>query len=187
LSDLTDGWFTARPRGSGSAALDPSGLVKGWSIDLAADILRIAGHLRFAINGGGDIVCRAAAPESPRWRVGIRHPTERDAVAAILDVGNCAIATSGTYERGNHLWGRSGSDGATELVSVTVVGPELGTADALATAVFVEGSGEPRWFDQFPGYDPFVVTEAGRVRWTSGLDGALARLGSNPIARSDRR
>jgi len=174
LADLTDGWFTARPRGDGPAPLDPSGLVKGWSIDRAGMMLRMAGHTSFAINGGGDIVCGAPISRPDGWRVGIRHPTERDAVAAVLVVDGVAIATSGTYERGAHLWGRNGTGCRTDLASVTVVGPDLGTADALATAVFVEGSGAPTWFDRFPDYDRLVITGSGRVRWTSGLDDLLA-------------
>ncbi len=174
LADLTDGWFTVRPRSGESARLDPSGLVKGWSIDRAGMMLRMAGFDCFAINGGGDIVCGAPINSPDGWRVGIRHPTEHHAVAAVLVVDGVAIATSGTYERGAHLWGRSGSACRTDLSSVTVLGPELGTADALATAVFVEGSGAPPWFDRFPGYERLVITGTGRVRWTNGLDGLLA-------------
>ena len=122
--------------------------------------------------------------------VGIRHPSERDAVAAVLEVGTAAVATSGTYERGNHLWGRRGASSADGLASVTVVGPELAIADALATALFVEGSGAPRWFERFPGYDRLVITASGRVRWTSGLDDLLQGAPeclSNPIADAYRR
>lgn len=183
LTDQTDGWFTARPGGDDRTTLDPSAFVKGWSIDHAAVILRMAGHGRFAINGGGDIVCGAPMRQLPRWRVGIRHPTRHDAVTAVLELEDAAIATSGLYERGSHLWGRLGSDRRAGLTSVTVVGPELGTADALATAVFVEGSGAPLWFDRFPGYDRLVITEAGRVRWTSGLDGLLAGSERMPAER----
>ncbi len=173
LTDLTDGWFTARPGSVARAPLDPSGLVKGWSIDRAGMSLRMAGHECFAINGGGDIVCGAPVGAPRGWRVGIRHPSELDAVAAVLVVDDAAIATSGTYERGGHLWGRGGADARTDLASVTVVGPELATADALATAVFVEGSGAPTWFDRFAGYDLLVITGSGRVRWSSGLDELL--------------
>ncbi len=71
-----------------------------------------------------------------------------------------------------------------------MVGPELGTADALATAVFAEGSGAPKWFDGFAGYDRLVITESGRVRWTSGLDDPLQapsnRL-SNLVSAPHRR
>ena len=51
----TDGAFDAwghRPDGS----FDPTGVVKGWALDGAAGILRAAGALSFAINGGGDVV-----------------------------------------------------------------------------------------------------------------------------------
>ncbi|MCU1355684.1 MAG: thiamine biosynthesis protein [Acidimicrobiales bacterium] len=182
LEELTDGWFTAHRQTDGEQHLDPSGLVKGWSIDVAALILRMAGTTTFSINGGGDIVC-AGHPEPNEgrgWRTGIRHPFLEEAVAAVLVLAEGAVATSGTYERGSHIWGAAGTDlpraaGAPGLAGVTVVGPELGTADALATAVFAEGSGHPAWFDRFPGYDLLLVTADQRLAWTPGLDDLLVR------------
>lgn len=184
LEELTDGWFTAHRHCDGSTHLDPSGLVKGWSIDVAALVLRMGGATTFSINGGGDIMC--AGHPHPRegrgWRTGIRHPFLEEAVAAVLMFTEGAVATSGTYERGAHIWGAAGIDlthaaDGTGLASVTVVGPELATADALATAVFAEGSGRPPWFDRFPGYDLLLVTADQRLAWTPGLDDVLVRTG----------
>jgi thiamine biosynthesis lipoprotein len=172
LTAATDGWFRAR---ADDGRLDPSGLVKGWSIDLAAQLLRMAGLRSFAVNGGGDIVCEGASPSGGAWRTGIRHPHEVGSVAAVLDLTGHAIATSGTYERGAHIWRRPSDRGRPDasvppLASVTVVGPELGIADALATAIFAEGSGAPAWLGRFPGYEVLLVTMDDRVRWTPGLD-----------------
>ncbi|MCU1452525.1 MAG: thiamine biosynthesis protein [Acidimicrobiales bacterium] len=166
LTELTDGWFTIRS--TPADALDPSGLVKGWSIDRTATILRMAGATTFSVNGGGDIVCGLGPGPGGVWRVGVRHPDESGSLAAVLDLRDRAIATSGTYERGDHIWGgRSAGPG---LLSATVVGPELGTADALATALFADGSGLPTWLERFGGYDALVVTGDRRVRWTPGFD-----------------
>ncbi len=168
LTDLTDGWFTA----VGAAGLDPSGLVKGWSIDVAAMILRMGGAQTFSVNGGGDIVCGGSPGEPGRgWRTGVRHPHRVDAVATVLELCDQAIATSGTYERGAHIWGTGGGGIAREqLRSVSVVGPELGTADALATAVFAEGSGRPAWLARFPRYELVLVTADDRLLTTPGVD-----------------
>ena len=169
LTDATDGWFTicARP----DSAPDPSGLVKGWAIDEAATILRMAGATAFSVNGGGDIVCGLGPGPGRTWRTGIRHPEDPTALVAVLTLRDQAVATSGNYERGAHIWGRAGAGG---LLSATVVGPELGTADALATALFADGSGVPPWFERFDGYDALVVTAGRRVRWTAGLDALRA-------------
>jgi len=59
---------------------------------------------------------------------------------------------------------------------VTVAGPRLGTADALATAIFADGAASLGWVGRFPGYEVLLVTTDGRVQWTEGLDEAV-RIG----------
>jgi FAD:protein FMN transferase len=125
----TGGLFDVRAAGR----LDPSGYVKGWAVQRAAAF----GRGRFLIDAGGDIVLRGA------WRVGIRHPYERDRLAAAITLADCAVATSGAYERGPHIVDPRTGGPARGVDSVTVVGRELGTVDAYATAAFV--AGDPRW------------------------------------------
>src|SRR5581483_9586385 len=84
-------------------SVDPSGLVKGWSVGRAARILDAAGARNYAINAGGDIIARGQPAPAHTWRFGIQHPLLRDRLAAVVDVKNQAIATSGAYERGNHI------------------------------------------------------------------------------------
>jgi FAD:protein FMN transferase len=125
----TGGYFDARAGGR----LDPSGYVKGWAVERAAAF----GRGRFMIEAGGDVVVRGS------WRVGVRHPHERDSLAAAITVADCAVATSGAYERGAHVIDPHTGRPATGLSSVTVVARDLGTADAYATAAFA--AGDPRW------------------------------------------
>lgn len=90
--------------------------------------------------------------------------------AAVLAVEDGAVATSGTYERGAHLWGERHPDA---LLSVSVVGPDLATADALATALWAAGEGWPRWLAAFAGYEVLVIGADREVRWAAGLDDRL--------------
>src|SRR4029078_11272679 len=83
--------------------IDPSGYVKGWAIEEAAWLLDAAGARNYSINAGGDIVARGEAAPGRPWRVGIRHPDQADRVAAVLEVSDRAVATSGDYERGDHV------------------------------------------------------------------------------------
>ena len=80
--------------------LDPSGLVKGWSIDRGAESLRRAGARNFCINAGGDVMAAGEATPGDAWRVGIRHPRVGDSLAKVVAVRDLAVATSGAYERG---------------------------------------------------------------------------------------
>ncbi len=74
------------------------------------------------------------------WRVGIRHPDQPLQQATVITMtGTIAIATSATYERGAHIIDPRTGEPTTDLASATVIGPDLGTADAYATALFVMG------------------------------------------------
>lgn len=172
LSQGTDGAFDvfAVPAPNGTM-LDPSGFVKGWSIERAAQILEAHGHTEFIINGGGDVAVRGhAAPETP-WTVGIRHPDDREMLAMVLDVtGPAAVATSATYERGAHIIDPRTGRPTTELASVTVVGPSLTWADAYATALFVMGADGLMWLAAHPGYEAMAITHDATVVTTPGLD-----------------
>ena len=151
----TDGCFDHEPSGPGS--LDPSAYVKGWAIDHAAAIVAAAAS-DFSINAGGDVVAAGSPAPGGLWRVGIRHPAHEDQVAAVVTLAGGAVATSGAYERGSHVWGR-----AAGLASATVVGPSLGIADALATAVFACGRREPTWLEHFPQYGLVTIDSEYRV------------------------
>ncbi len=165
------GAFDTRARGR----LDPSGLVKGWSVERAAAMLQVAGARNFFIGAGGDVVARGKPAPRQRWRVGIRHPEVADRVAAVLAVGDLAVATSGCYERGEHIVDPRTGRAPQGLLSVTVVGPSLTYADAFATAAFVMGEPGVTWVSGIDGYDAVAITEDRRTVWTSGADRLLVR------------
>ena len=119
--------------------VDPSGLVKGWAVEEAVAILLRAGGRNFAVNAGGDIVVRGGPAPGRAWRVGIQHPEIRQAMAAVLEVRDLAVATSGAYERGEHVIDARSGAPPTDLLSATVVGPSLTFADAYATARLRDG------------------------------------------------
>jgi thiamine biosynthesis lipoprotein len=77
-----------------------------------------------------------------------------------------AVATSGTSERGAHVLNPFTGDPAEELLSVTVVGPDLVRADGYATAAMAMGMSAPDWLRDLDGYASMVMDAAGRM-WTS--------------------
>ena len=116
--EMSDGYFTASPWGR----FDPSGYVKGWSVERAAAILTAAGSASHLVNGGGDVQCVGSRPgASPTpWRVGIANPLRRGALALVVEATDCAIATSGTAERGAHIVNPRTERAATGVASVTI-------------------------------------------------------------------
>jgi len=173
----TGGHFDAWPDGP-AGRVDPSGYVKGWSVDVAAALLQGAGIADYCITAGGDVRVAGCAGGGEPWRIGIQHPLDRQSLAGVLQATSLAVATSGAYERGSHIWGR---ERGTTLLSATVVGPRLGTADALATALFASGRTGADWFGRFDGYDHLTVGADHRLRATPGMRNLL----TSPLPRAD--
>jgi thiamine biosynthesis lipoprotein len=169
LRRQTDGFFDVRAAGGG---IDPSGLVKGWAVDRSADILDEAGVSDFAINAGGDIRVRGRAVPEPSWRVGILHPLEHDRVAAVVDASDLAIATSGAYARGDHVLDPHTHRPPQGVLSVTIAGPDLATADACATAAFAMGRAGARWAARLRAYEALAILDDGTMLSTPGFPAA---------------
>jgi thiamine biosynthesis lipoprotein len=161
----TDGYFDIYATGS----LDPSGFVKGWSVQVASDRLAAAGLTDHCINAGGDVRARGHSGPGEPWRIGIRHPWEAHKLAWVLSGIDLAVATSGTYERGQHVLDPRRGVSAYDLRSVTVVGTDLGVADAYATAAVAMGRKGLDWLAKLEGFEVAVVTEEGEAFRSDGL------------------
>jgi thiamine biosynthesis lipoprotein len=173
LRRTSDGYFDVR-RHRPDGLLDPCGMVKGWAVEEASRILEAAGARDYFINAGGDVIAAGGPVPGGAWRVGIRHPREADRTAAVLAVRDRAVATSGTYERGEHIRDPHTGRPPTGMLSLTVVGPSLTWADAYATAGFAMGEAGIGWVGRHAGYGAYGITADERTLWTAGLDGLLA-------------
>ena len=134
---------------------DPTGLVKGWAVARASDLLLAAGSTRHLVNGGGDILAIADPAVDEPWRIGITDGTR---VTATLTAHNVAVATSGNAERPGEIVDPTTGRPAMTLESVTVVGPDVTIADALATAIVAGGEANPRWLVELDAYRAYVTT-----------------------------
>jgi thiamine biosynthesis lipoprotein len=172
LRGETGGRFDVRARG----ALDPSAFVKGWAIESATALLVDAGAANLCVHAGGDVCVRGERAPGEPWRVGVQHPRIRDRVAAVLAVRDLAVATSGTYERGAHIVDPLTGRAPQGVLSVTVAGPDLGAADAYATAAFAMGTDGPAWTAELPGYVGLTILADGRMLSTPGLGALRADL-----------
>jgi len=169
--DASDGWFDPWSLPGG---VDPTGLVKGWAAERALDEFKNAGVPAALINAGGDITAFGRPAPGQPWRIGIRHPLAADRLLLMVELdGPGAIATSGTYERGEHLIDPHTGEPAHGLLSATVVGLDLAFADALATALFVSGGKLLERISRLAGYHGFTVSGDGVVRASRGLPVAL--------------
>jgi FAD:protein FMN transferase len=173
LRHETGGRFDVRATG----VLDPSGFVKGWAVDGAVAILTAAGARNLCVHAGGDVRVRGERAPGRPWRIGVQHPRERGRLAAVLAAprAGLAVATSGAYERGEHIVDPLCGHPPRGVLSVTVAGPALGTADAYATAAFAMGRDGPAWTATLRGYEALTILACGRVLSTRGLDAIRMR------------
>jgi thiamine biosynthesis lipoprotein len=167
LRHETKGYFDAHP--ASPSELDPSGLVKGWSVDRAAVILDEAGLRNYCVNAGGDMLVRGRAIPDDVWRVGIQHPLELDKVAKVVVSNDLAVATSGAYARGEHVIDPHTRRAPEGVLSVTITGPVLATADAYATAAFAMGLEGPKWTARLRGYEAMTILADETVLSTPGF------------------
>jgi thiamine biosynthesis lipoprotein len=167
LRHVTGGYFDAYA--AGPDRLDPCGVVKGWAAERASDLLAEEGVPTHYISAGGDVRLRGQ-PEGDRlWRVGIADPHRPGELLATIQSADLAVATSGIAERGAHVLDPHLGAPATELASVTVIGPSLTLADAYATAAVAMGPPAIDWLAELDGYEALTVSAAGEVHWTPGF------------------
>lgn len=151
-----------RPDADGALALDPSGVVKGWAVERAAQHLRILAGTDFCLSAGGDMVCRTLDPHAEPWRVGIEDPFDPSRIRAVVPVSNGGVATSGSAHRGMHIWDARTNAMPQEVASVTVIADNLTWADIDATAAYALGNQAARWLTGRRGRSALVVWADGR-------------------------
>ena len=172
---LSDGAFDPWAVAGG---FDPSGYVKGWAADKAAEILLHAGCAHIQVNAAGDVTLRGGnildSGEVEPWKVGVVNPDNRKEVVRIFEIFDGAIATSGTYERGAHITDPYTGVIAIGARSATVLGPDGGLTDAMATALMVTGDEGVKFFGQaeLESYSAWCIDRHEEGAW--GMGPALA-------------
>jgi thiamine biosynthesis lipoprotein len=162
---LSQGWFDPWSMPGG---VDPTGYVKGWAAQRALGALHGPGVRGAIVNAAGDIASFGAQADGAAFRIGIVDPFEPSQLACVVDLAD-NVATSGTYERGAHLIDPHSGSPMARLASASVCGPDLGLADALATALAVAGEEGLGFVEVIDGYEALTIALDGTRRWTPGF------------------
>ena len=177
----TDGWFSAM---TPQNTFDPSGVVKAWAAKRAAEYIYEAGIKDFTMNAGGDVWLSKDLSADLDWRIAISKPisiASPDAgVLTVIDLKDTkfrAMATSGSAERGQHIWNpkAAGKEAPTELVQVSVVADDLITADVWATAAFAAGIRGIALLNAAPGIEALFVLANGDLAATDNFAQLFAK------------
>lgn len=169
--DATDGAFTPnRP----DSVTDLNGIVKAEAIEAAGRALDAAGCHDWSLNVGGDILVSGVQPNGSPWTIGLVDPADRAELLCSVTLRGArrAIATSGSAERGDHIW-RGGSIEPAPFIQFTVIADDIVTADVLATAIVAAGpDGLDDITDRWP-IDVLSIDRSGKLLATPGFRGAL--------------
>jgi thiamine biosynthesis lipoprotein len=151
--------------------VDFSGIVKGWAADKCCEIFSAHDIKNCLVNAAGDISVRGKRYLNNQfmpWKIGIRDPRSENKVLHDFELENCAIATSGTYEKAHII------DPYTKLIAIgsssaSVIGPSGAVCEALATALVVAGETGGAWFkkDEFKEYSAWVIDRSGEYVWST--------------------
>ncbi len=162
----TNGFFDIVHNGR----IDPSGIVKGLAIYKAAEIIKKKGFKNFYVEIAGDIEIAGLNNENKKWAIGIRNPFNRAENVKIVYLTDCGIATSGTYENGEHIYIPGQEKKANEIISLTVIGPNVYEADRFATACFAMGKKGINFLEQLSGFEGYMVDHEGISTFTSNFE-----------------
>ncbi len=163
----TDGYFNIEQNGQ----YDPSGIVKGWAILNAAQILLAQGYQNFYVDAGGDAQVHGVNVDGQPWRVGIRNPFNIQEIVKVVSLRDCGIATSGTSIRGQHIYNPHQPDQTiTDIMSLTVIGPDVYEADRFATAAFAMGRAGIYFIERLNGFEGYLIDHNKQATFTSGFE-----------------
>ena len=160
----TDGFFDIM----NGEICDPSGIVKGWAIHNAAEILRERGIKNFWVEAGGDIEVGGYNKDGKNWSVGIKKPFNADEIVKVIHLPDGkGIATSGTYIRGQHIYNPKQKGPISDIISLTVIGPNIYEADRFATAAFAMGRDGINFIEGLKNFEGYIIDKDGIATMTS--------------------
>lgn len=163
----TNGYFDIEMNGK----RDPSGLVKGWAIYNAANLLAGMGFKNYYVEAGGDIQVSGKNRDGKKWRIGIRNPFNRNETVKTVSLTNNGIATSGTYIRGQHVYNPfNPKQKISDIVSLTVIGKNIYEADRFATAAFAMGKSGIEFMEKLSGFERYMIDSMETATFTSGFN-----------------
>ncbi len=162
----TNGYFDIKHNDK----LDPSGIVKGFAIHKACQILKKSGYKNYYIEIAGDIEISGLNQDRKKWRVGIENPFSRGEIIKVLELTNKGIATSGKYIRGEHIWNNTKDQTKNEAISITVISNNVYNADRFATAAFAMGEKGILFIEKLKNTEGYMVMNNKKAIFTSGFE-----------------
>lgn len=161
----TNGYFDIHINGK----LDPSGVVKGYAILEGATLLQKKGFKNIYVEIAGDIQVFGEDKNNKGWKIGIQNPFKTDEIIKVVLLKDKGIATSGNYQRGDHILNPIGKKMADEIASISVIGPNVYEADRFATAAFAMGEKGIEFINSLKGFEGYMIRKDKKAIFTEGF------------------
>lgn len=163
-------------------AIDLGGIAKGYTSTQIADIFREHGVETGLINLGGNVHVVGTKTDGTKWKVGIQSPDSTDEYLGVLAVSDCAVITSGGYERYFEEEGityhhiidpETGYPANNGLISVTIISKDGTLADGLSTSLYIMGLEDAKefWQKHSEEFDAILLTDEYELYVTEGIAG----------------
>jgi thiamine biosynthesis lipoprotein len=165
--EITKGYFNIFHNGM----FDPSGLVKGWAVNNAVNLLKTHKVKSFYIEAGGDIEVSGTNEDNEPWTVGIRNPFKTNEIIKSVILKDQGMATSGNYIRGQHIYNpHNDRQEINDIKSLSVIAANVYEADRFATAAFAMGKEGISFIESMPGLEGYMVDSDQIATFTSGFE-----------------
>lgn len=165
--------------------IDLGGIAKGYVVGQGIEALKKAGVNSAIIQAGGDVYA-LGHKNNKSWKIGIRHP-RKEGILGYIEVADEAVMGSGDYERFfikgskrySHIINPKTGYPAKEAVGVTVIYSDPAVADAWGPALSILGPAGLKIVEKIPGMEAIIVTDSGKLLYTSGLERLLNAYNKN--------
>jgi thiamine biosynthesis lipoprotein len=157
--------------------IDLGGIAKGYAVDRSIAMLQDRGIDHALVSAGGDSRMLGDHRGRP-WQIGIQAPRRKNAIATTLNLSNCAVSTSGDYERYfesngvryHHIISPKTGYSASQMQSVTIIGPKATQTDALSTSLFILGvEAGMALINRLDGVEAVLIDHRGKLFLSKGL------------------
>ncbi|WP_028306634.1 FAD:protein FMN transferase [Desulfitibacter alkalitolerans] len=154
------------------------GIAKGFAVREMVNFLKNKQVTSALVSAGGNQYALGTKPDGLSWKIGVRHPREKELTLGYVELSDMAIDTSGDYERFfehdgiryHHILNPTTGYPARGLIAVTVLAEDPVKADVLSTALLVMGLEKARVYHKSSDdFEMILVTEDLQIFITSGL------------------
>lgn len=165
--EQTDGFFDVA---KSDGTCDTSGIVKGLAVHRGAQMLKERGYKNYCVEIAGDMEVSGHNKDGRPWIIGIQNPFNLDEIIKRVELSNAGIATSGTYQRGSHIYNpKDWTDKIEKIVGLTVIGPNVYEADRFATACYAMGEEGIYFLEYLDGFEGYLIGSNGIAMMTTGF------------------